>query len=163
MNNQTSLFNRRKALWAAGVLALAGAFAAGAQSSNNAVAVKRDPQPVNRGPLETGSFSSVVKRVAPSVVKITTSTKAKRVAGNVNQFPGFDNPMFRQFFGGRVPQIETPPQSGLGSGVIISSDGYIATNNHVVDGADEVMVTLDDRRELKAKVVGRDPQTDVAV
>ena len=163
MNTHTTLFNRRKALWAAGVLALAGAFAAGAQSSNNAVAVKRDPQPVNRGPLETGSFSNVVKRVAPSVVKITTMTKAKRVAGNVNQFPGFDNPMFRQFFGGRVPQIETPAQSGLGSGVIISADGYIATNNHVVDGADEVMVTLDDRRELKAKVVGRDPQTDVAV
>src|SRR4051812_16086843 len=101
MNTTTSLFNRRKALWAAGALALAGAFAAGAQSSNSAVAVKRDSQPVNRRPLEASSFSSVVKRVAPSVVKITTSTKAKRVAGNVNQFPGFDNPAFRQFFGGR--------------------------------------------------------------
>ena len=161
----SSLFNRRQALWAASVLALAGAFAAGAQSSNAkaAVEVKRDAQPVNRGPLETGSFSAVVKRVAPSVVKITTTTKAKRVAGNVNQFPGFDNPMFRQFFGGQVPQIETPPQSGLGSGVIISADGYIATNNHVVQGADEVLVALDDGRELKAKVVGRDPQTDIAV
>jgi serine protease Do len=167
MNTQNPLFNRRKALWAAGALALAGAFAAGAQSvstdSKPAVEVKRDVQPVNRGPLETGSFSSVVKRVAPSVVKITTSTKARKVAANANQFPGFDNPMFRQFFGGRVPEIQQPPQSGLGSGVIISADGYIATNNHVVQGADEVVVSLDDGRELKAKVVGRDPQTDIAV
>jgi serine protease Do len=167
MNTHTHTLNRRKALWAAGVLALAGAFAAGAQSisseSKPAVEVKRDPQPVNRGPLETGSFSNVVKKVAPSVVKITTSTKARKVAVNADQFPGFDNPMFREFFGGRIPEIQQPPQNGLGSGVIISEDGYIATNNHVVQGADEVIVTLDDRRELKAKVVGRDPQTDIAV
>jgi serine protease Do len=104
-----------------------------------------------------------VKQVAPSVVKITTTTKARKVAANAGEFPGFDNPMFRQFFGGRVPQLETPPQSGLGSGVIISTDGYIATNNHVVEGADELIVALDDGRELKAKVVGRDPQTDIAV
>ncbi|MSU51524.1 MAG: DegQ family serine endoprotease [Opitutus sp.] len=165
--SHTSLFNRRQALWAASVLALAGAFAAGAQSANStakpAVEVKRSTQAVNRGPLETGSFSSVVKRVAPSVVKITTSTKARKVAANANQFPGFDNPAFRQFFGGLVPQIEQPPQSGLGSGVIISADGYIATNNHVIQGADEVIVAFDDGRELKAKVVGRDPQTDIAV
>ena len=167
MNTQTHPSNRRKALWAAGALALAGAFAAGAQSvssdSKPAVEVKRDSQPVNRGPLETGSFSSVVKRVAPSVVKITTSTKARKVAANANQFPGFDHPMFRQFFGGRIPDMEQPPQSGLGSGVIISADGYIATNNHVVQGADEMIVSFDDGRELKAKVVGRDPQTDIAV
>ncbi|MBL9213187.1 MAG: DegQ family serine endoprotease [Opitutaceae bacterium] len=168
MNQTTSIpFNRRKTLWVAGALALAGAFAAGAQSaqtgSKPAVDVKRDSQPVNRGPLETGSFSAVVKQVAPSVVKITTSTKAKRVAGNPNQFPGLDNPAFRQFFGGRVPEIQMPPQSGLGSGVILSTDGYIATNNHVIQGADEVIVALDDGRELKAKVVGRDPQTDIAV
>jgi len=168
MSQSNSLpFNRRKTLWVAGALALAGAFAAGAQSaqtgSKPAVDVKRDSQPVNRGPLETGSFSTVVKRVAPSVVKITTSTKAKRVAGNPNQFPGFENPAFRQFFGGRVPEIQMPPQSGLGSGVIISTDGYVATNNHVIQGADEVIVALDDGRELKAKVVGRDPQTDIAV
>lgn len=167
MKTDTSPFNRRKALWAAGALALAGVFAAGAQSASSdskpAVEVKRDLQPVNRGPLENGSFSSVVKKVAPSVVKITTSTRARKVAANANQFPGFDNPMFRQFFGGRVPEIQQPPQNGLGSGVIISEDGYVATNNHVVQDADEVIVALDDGRELKAKVVGRDPQTDIAV
>jgi len=165
MSTTNSLFNRRQAVWAASVLALAGAFAAGAQSTSNsskpAVTVKRDSQPVNRGQMEMASFSHVVKEVAPSVVKITTSTKAKRVntAGQVP--PGFEHPMFRQFFGGR--QFETPPQAGLGSGVIISADGYIATNNHVIQGADEVLVTMDDGRELKAKVVGRDPQTDIAV
>jgi serine protease Do len=173
MNNQTSLFNRRKALWAAGALALAGVFAAGAQSSNNTVAVKRDPQPVNRGTLESASFSNVVKRVSPSVVKITTETKAKKVSmrgnqrGQRNQLPpGFeDNPLFRQFFGGNLPDLQQqqPAQSGLGSGVIISADGYIATNNHVVDGADSVTVALNDGREFTAKVVGRDPQTDIAV
>lgn len=167
MNTSHPLFNRRKALWAAGALALAGAFAAGAQStsanSKPAIDVKRDPHVVNRGPLENGSFSHVVKRVSPSVVKITTTTKARKIAANANQFPGFDNPVFRQFFGGNLPQIEQPQQNGLGSGVIISADGYIATNNHVVQGADELVVALDDGRELKAKVVGRDPQTDIAV
>ncbi len=163
-----SLFNRRQALWVAGVLALAGAFAAGAQSvssdSKPTVAVKRDAQAVNRGTLEAASFSAVVKRVAPSVVKITTVTKAKRVAAQGGQLPpGLDNPMFRQFFGDRGPQMQQPEQNGLGSGVIISTDGYIATNNHVVDGADTVTVALNDGRELTAKVVGRDPQTDIAV
>jgi len=62
-----------------------------------------------------------------------------------------------------MPQMREQPQSGLGSGVIISADGYIVTNNHVVDGADSVTVTLDDGRILKARVVGRDPQTDIAV
>ena len=179
MNSTQSLFNRRKALWAAGTLALAGAFAAGAQSvssdskparsSQPAVEVKRDTAPVNRGTLEAASFSSVVKRVSPSVVKITTETKAKRVStrGQRNQLPpGFENhPLFRQFFGDNAPnfQQQVPPQSGLGSGVIISPDGYIATNNHVIDGADTVTVALSDGREFTAKVVGRDPQTDIAV
>ncbi len=162
-----AFFNRRKALWAAGAVALAGAFAAGAQSSTatakTAIAVKRDSDAVHRGPMESSSFASVVKRVAPSVVKITTTTKARRVAADAQQLPGFDHPAFRQFFGGRVPEFQQPAQSGLGSGVIISADGYIATNNHVVQGADEVLVSLDDGRELKAKVVGRDPQTDIAV
>ncbi len=171
-----SFFNRRKALVAAGALALAGVFAAGAQSSSSkpAVEVKRDSHVVNRGALENASFSSVVKRVSPSVVKITTETKAKRVAMRGNQRgnqrgqlpPGFeDNPLLRQFFGGNLPDFEQqqPAQSGLGSGVIISADGYIATNNHVVDGADTLTVSLNDGREFTAKVVGRDPQTDIAV
>jgi len=74
-----------------------------------------------------------------------------------------NDPAFRRFFGGRLPALPDAPESGLGSGVIISSDGYIVTNNHVVDGAKIVTVTLSDGRELSARVVGRDPQTDVAV
>jgi serine protease Do len=169
MNTFNALFNRRQGLWAAGVLALAGALAVGAQSNNADVAIKRDSQPVNRGTLEAASFSSVVKRVAPAVVKITTETKAKRISQRGNfrgqGLPeGFeDNPLFRQFFGDRLPDMQSRPQSGLGSGVIISGDGYIATNNHVIENADTVTVSLNDGREFTAKVVGRDPQTDIAV
>ena len=167
ISSHPAFFNRRPALWVACLLALAGGFAVGAQSSSAAkpaVAVKRDAEPVNRGTLEAASFSSVVKRVSPSVVKITTEKKAKRVAANAQQLPpGFDHPMFRQFFGGRMPEMQQPAQSGLGSGVIISADGYVATNNHVIDGADTVTVFLNDGREFTAKVIGRDPQTDIAV
>ncbi|HEY1107595.1 MAG TPA: DegQ family serine endoprotease [Opitutaceae bacterium] len=167
-SSSSSSFNRRPAILAVCALAVAGAFAAGAQSASKsakpAVEVKRDTQPVHRGQMEMASFSNVVKQVAPSVVKITTSTKAKRVNAQMQLPPGFDHPAFRQFFGQQgMQQIEQPPQAGLGSGVIISEDGYIATNNHVIQGADEVLVSLDDGRELKAKVIGRDPQTDIAV
>jgi serine protease Do len=62
-----------------------------------------------------------------------------------------------------MPDMQTQPQAGLGSGVIVSTDGYVVTNNHVIDGADVVTVALTDGREFSAKVVGRDPQTDLAV
>lgn len=160
--NSSSLFTRRRAAWAAGVLALGGVLVGvhGAQSDGkSAVQVHIDPAPVNRGPLEQSSFADIVKRVSPSVVKIVTETKAKRIEMN----GPWSNPMFRQFFGNNIPQLRQEPSSGLGSGVIISSDGYIVTNNHVVDGADTLKVDLSDGREFTAKVVGRDPQTDVAV
>ena len=82
---------------------------------------------------------------------------------------GFNDPFWRRFFGdqfgGQMPnrQFNTPRQHGLGSGVIVTKDGYILTNNHVVDNADEVKVTLQDGREFTAKVIGRDPKSDVAV
>ena len=71
--------------------------------------------------------------------------------------------IFDFFFGGRQRQIETPEQRGFGSGVIISKDGYIVTNNHVIDGADEISVKLHDSRELKGRVVGTDPTSDLAL
>ncbi|MEY2879366.1 MAG: hypothetical protein RLZZ15_1746 [Verrucomicrobiota bacterium] len=159
------LASRPRSVFAAGALALAAALAVvyAAPATRTPLAVKRDDKIVNRGQLERASFSDVVKRVAPSVVKITTQTKAKRVAMNGNQFPGLDNPALRQFFGDRLPELRQQPQAGLGSGVIISADGYIVTNNHVVDGADTLTVALNDGREFTAKVVGRDPQTDIAV
>ena len=80
--------------------------------------------------------------------------------------PMFDDPFFRYFFG--APGYENVPrerrEQALGSGVIISEDGYILTNNHVVDGADEIKVVLaEDKKEFDAKVIGTDPQTDIAV
>ncbi len=124
-----------------------------------------DERPIARELGGHTSFAPVVKRVTPGVVKVVVTMKAHNTA-----FDG-SSPMddfLRRFFGdqfqGRLPQPDMMPrQEGLGSGVIVTKDGYILTNNHVVDGADEVKVTLQDRREFTAKVVGRDPQTDIAV
>jgi serine protease Do len=158
-------FLRRRFVWAAGLAAVAGllAGAAGAAGISSPLVLKHDAQVVSRGQLERASYSDIVKRVAPSVVKITSQIKAKRVRMNGEENPLLNDPAFRQFFGGRMPEMQSPAQTGLGSGVIISSDGYIVTNNHVVEGTDQLTVTLDDGRELTAKVVGRDPLTDIAV
>jgi len=100
-----------------------------------------------------GSFSAAAKKASPAVVSINTSKAARRS-------PRSNDPWFRFFFG---DQGEDQPQIGLGSGVIVSTDGYILTNNHVVEGADEIEVTLNDSRHVRAKVVGTDPDTDLAV
>jgi serine protease Do len=121
-------------------------------------------------PASRNSFAPVVKRVLPAVVNISSSKMVKTAYdGGQGQDP-FSDPMFQQFFGdnggGRRFQPQQPRQQkeeGLGSGVIVSPEGYILTNNHVVDGATDVRVTLADRREFKARVVGTDPKTDVAV
>src|SRR2546425_784679 len=119
--------------------------------------------PIVRDTRHALSFAPVIKKVSPSVVNIYT---AKTVRENPRMSPLFDDPFFRQFFG--APGYENVPrerrEQALGSGVIISEDGYILTNNHVVDGADEIKVVLaDDKKEFDAKVIGTDPQTDIAV
>ena len=160
---------RRASLGAVCIIAVAGLYAAidAAQPAAHGLALKRDDRAVERGPIEAASFAPVVRRVAPSVVKVTVQMRARHAAmgmgDDASPFPGFMDPGLRQFFGNHMQVVPETPGSGLGSGVIISADGYIVTNNHVVDGASQVTVTLADGRELTARVVGRDPQTDVAV
>jgi Do/DeqQ family serine protease len=102
------------------------------------------------------SYSAAAKRATPAVVSITAS---KAPARN----PHADDPWFRFFFGEQGQGRQQQPQMGLGSGVIVSPEGYLLTNNHVIEGADDIEVQLPDRRQVRAKVVGTDPETDVAV
>jgi Do/DeqQ family serine protease len=121
----------------------------------------------NEGYSQTG-FAPVVKKVLPAVVNIASSRVSKVPTEFFGQLP--DDPMFRQFFGNdfnrqfRAPrQAPEQREQGLGSGVVMTQDGYIVTNNHVVDGASNVTVTLADKREFKARVIGTDPKSDIAV
>jgi Do/DeqQ family serine protease len=126
------------------------------------VAVARDSSPVPLGTFANG-FASVLKPALPAVVNIHTSKIVKPKAGE--SMPFFNDPFFRQFFGDQGGRVQPQPQreQSLGSGVIVTSDGTIVTNNHVIDGATEIKVELADKRDFTAKLVGTDPQSDVAV
>jgi serine protease Do len=110
------------------------------------------------------SFANVVDKDLPAVVNISAS-KVIRTTGT--EAPFIMDPFFRQFFGdnfGRQPHRPSNQyEKGLGSGVIVRGDGYIITNNHVIDGASDITITLLDKREFKAKVVGMDSKTDIGV
>jgi serine protease Do len=135
-----------------------------------------DNTPVQREGQMVTSFSSVVKRVSPSVVKVFSTWNGKPAPDGGDQANPFDDPLLRRFFGepegngggrrgnGRFRRMPTPKQLGVGSGVIVTKDGYILTNNHVVENADEVKVQVgDEGDEYPAKVVGTDPKSDIAV
>ncbi len=125
-------------------------------------------QTVNAADIEQGlvSFAPVVKRATPAVVNISSTriVKASERGGRGGGQLPFD---LREFFGDQVPGFGGPPedrrQEGEGSGVIVNAEGYLLTNNHVVENASEVNVVLGDKREFRAKIVGTDPQTDIAV
>jgi len=112
--------------------------------------------PASAASAAPNSYRAAAQRAAPAVVSITASKAPARS-------PHTDDPWFQFFFGDRARRLQQEPQVGLGSGVIVSPEGYLLTNNHVVEGADEIEVTLTDGRSASAKVVGTDPETDVAV
>ena len=103
------------------------------------------------------SFSDAVRKATPAVVNIFTSQEIK-----VPRHPFMDDPVFRYFFGSQF-DAQTRRSSSLGSGVIVSEKGYVLTNHHVIEAADEIEVALSDSRRSKARVVGTDPETDMAV
>jgi serine protease Do len=113
--------------------------------------------------LAQNSYADVVGRVAPAVVTVRSERRVRAA----EQFPFIDDPFFREFFGDRFRNRQGEPQErrerGLGSGVIVSADGYILTNHHVIDGAEDIRVELTDKRTFPAKVVGSDAPSDLAV
>jgi serine protease DegS len=110
-------------------------------------------------PSEPFSYAEAVSRAAPAVVNIYTAKMVTR-----RGTPAFTDPLLQHFFGrGSTPDVQRHLETSLGSGVIVSPDGYILTNNHVIDGADEIQVMMADERSLVASVVGSDPETDLAV
>jgi serine protease Do len=104
--------------------------------------------------------AEIVDAVRPAIVNIST-TRTVKLQGGGDQF--FDDPFLRRFFGDRFQTPKERKSLGLGSGVIVDADGYILTANHVIQGADEIKVTLSDKREFKGKIVGSDIMTDIGV
>lgn len=126
------------------------------QSSAEIVELIESIRTVPDAPL--GSYAPSVKQAAPAVVNIqTTKIITER------QHPLMNDPMFKQFFGDSIGEPRKRMESSLGSGVIVSPQGYILTNHHVIKAADEIMVALKDGRNAKATVIGTDPDTDLAV
>jgi serine protease Do len=168
-------FNVRLAALALGVAGLVAGSALAASHLDSAkpkaptaaAEVEVDESPIQRSSGHYTSFAPIVKKVAPGVVKVVVTSKASNMA--MPEGFGLADPFWRHFFGDQFGQqtpnrqFRVPRQQGLGSGVIVTKDGYILTNNHVVDNAEQVKVTLQDGREFNAKVIGRDPKSDIAV
>lgn len=158
---------RRRWYYVTGVAMLAGTALAlnepaqtGSPAANPKLTLKVDEAPLVRD--TTNSCAPVVEKVSPSVVRIAVTAE-----GTSSQMSESELDFFRRFFGGRGPFSRGMPggerEHALGSGVIVSGDGYVVTNNHVVQNARDIEVSLNDGRTLAAKVVGTDPQTDVAL
>ena len=113
------------------------------------------------GQLSPGSYHEAVKRSMPAVVNIFTSKSSNKPRARKGTNPNSADPLFKFFFGDQPPEDE--PSSSLGSGVLVSPEGYILTNHHVISDADDIDVALSDGRKVKAQVIGSDPETDIAV
>ena len=113
------------------------------------------------GQLSPGSYHDAVKRSMPAVVNIFTSKGSGKPKARKGASPNSADPLFKFFFGDQPPEEE--PSSSLGSGVLVSPEGYILTNHHVINDADEIDIALSDGRKVKAQVIGSDPETDIAV
>ncbi|MEL0028847.1 MAG: trypsin-like peptidase domain-containing protein, partial [Perlucidibaca sp.] len=105
-------------------------------------------------------FASIVEAASPSVVNISATSKSKATVSGPNEDI---QELLRRFYGLEAQPEQPRTRQAFGSGFIISGDGYVLTNNHVIDGADKVMVRLSDRREIEARVIGTDPRTDIAL
>ena len=142
------------AVFLAFILASAACKSRGATPAATTVAPVADVPPQN-------SYADVVSKVAPAVITIRADKRVRMP----QQSPFSDDPLFRGLFGNRPPQQQPQEtlERALGSGVIVSADGYILTNHHVIDGAQDIKVDMNDGRTLDAKLVGSDPLSDLAV
>ena len=149
---------------AVAVAALAAGVVAGAALAPRLTGATRAASPEPSRPALAGTvgpdFSAIAKRATPAVVNISALQVIR-----TQRSPFFSDPFFREFFGGdipfRVPREER--RTSLGSGVLVGEDGVIVTNNHVIDRAQQVVITTADRRRFRARVLGTDPATDIAV
>ncbi len=145
---------------------LIAAFAVANHSSSNPVSVvaRADNNSTQKVSQLSNSFADIIEKASPAVVKISMTRIIKASEQQQNN-PFMSDPFFRQFFGGGNGRMRPQDQRerGLGSGIIVSPSGYILTNNHVVEKANKLEITLSDGRDFSGKVVGTDPQTDVAV
>jgi Do/DeqQ family serine protease len=145
---------------------LIAAFAVATHTANTPVSVvARADTNTQRVSQLSNSFADIIEKASPAVVKISMTRIIKASSQQQGNNPFMSDPFFRQFFGGQGFNFRPRDQreEGLGSGVIVSPSGYILTNNHVVDKANSLKIELSDGRDFTGKVVGTDPQTDVAV
>jgi serine protease Do len=148
-------------IFAAGLLtssAFTGKTVIGSSAALPLTRIEAPDQAIGAGISFENGFAPIVAKDLPAVVNISSSKIVRS-----QTMPLFDDPFFQQFFGRQFQIPREQRAKSLGSGVIVSPDGYILTNNHVVEGATDITVSLADKREFQAKTVGTDPRTDIAV